>query len=138
MPDAAATLEESDLPDLQRARRLWGLGRWDEAETAFLSITASHPNNVHALVDTARVLGDRLQVRRAQELLDRLVMLAGERTDLLLLTGQTMRMCHREEDALALFRRYTSGPGRKDLAGHLELAVLCERHRLLDEADTAA
>lgn len=135
---AAATLDDSDLPDLQRARRLWGQGRWDEAEAAFLKIAEAHPNNVHALVDAARVLGDRLQVRRAQALLDRLMALAGNRSDLLLLVGQTMRICHREEEALAHFRRYASGLGRRDLAGHLELAVLCERHHLLDEADAAA
>jgi tetratricopeptide (TPR) repeat protein len=139
MPEAtAARLEQSDLPDLQRARRLWGQGRWDEAEAAFLRIAEAHPNNVHALVDAARVLGDRMQIRRAQELLERLEVLAGKRSDLLLLVGQTMRMCHREEEALTHFRRYASGPGRKDLVGHLERAVLCERHRLLDEADAAA
>src|SRR6187551_3307309 len=126
MPGAAATLEHSDLPDLQRARRLWGQGRWDEAEVAFLRIAEAHPNNIHALVDAARVLGDRMQIRRAQELLDRLMILAGNRSDPLLLVGQTMRMCHREEEALSLFRRYSTGPGRKDLAGHLERAVLCE------------
>jgi tetratricopeptide (TPR) repeat protein len=138
MSGAAPILDESDLPELQRARLLWGHGRWDEAEAAFLQIVDAHPNNLRALVDTARILGDRLQVRRAHELLDRLVSLAGNRPDLLLLIGQTMRMCHREEEALALFRRYASGRGRKDLAGHLERAVLCERHRLLDEADAAA
>src|SRR5215207_5341628 len=137
MRDAAPRLEESDLPELQRARQLWGQGRWDEAEAAFLKIVEARPNNLHALVDAARVLGDRLQVRRAQELLDRLVLLAAGRPDLLLLVGQTMRMCHREEEALSLLRQYASGPGKKDLAGHLERAVLCERHHLLDEADTA-
>lgn len=138
MPEAVATLEKSDLPDLQRARQLWGQGRWDEAEAAFLDIVKAHPNNLHALVDTARVLGDRMQVRRAQELLDRLIALAGNRPNLLLLIGQTMRMCRREAEALELFRRYASGPGRRDLSGHLERAVLCERHHLLDESDAAA
>jgi Tfp pilus assembly protein PilF len=138
MPEAAAILDESDLPALQQARRLWGQNRWDEAEAAFLKIADAHPNNFRALVDAARVLGDRMQIRRAQAMLDKLVSLAGDRADLLLLLGQTMRMCHREDEALALFRRYTSGPGKRDLAGHLELAVLCERHRFLDEADAAA
>jgi hypothetical protein len=78
MPGATATLEESDLPELQRARHLWGQGRWDEAEAAFVRIAEVHPNNLHALVGAARVLGDRLQVRHAQALLDRLVVLAGK------------------------------------------------------------
>lgn len=138
MPEAAAILDESDLPALQQARRLWGQNRWDEAEAAFLKIADAHPNNFRALVDAARVLGDRMRIRDAQAMLDKLVSLAGDRADLLLLLGQTMRMCHREDEALVLFRRYTSGPGKRDLAGHLELAVLCERHRLLDEADAAA
>src|SRR5215213_558164 len=119
MRDAAPTLDESDLPELQRARHLWGHGRWDEAEAAFLNIVEARPNNLHALVDAARILGDRLQVRRAQELLDRLTLLAASRPDLLLLVGQTMRMCRREEEALSLLRQYASGPGKKDLAGHL-------------------
>ncbi len=138
MQEPAGPLEERDLPELQHARQLWGLNRWDEAEAAFLKIAAAHPNNLHALVDAARVLGDRLQIRRAQEMLDRLAHLAGGRPDLLLLLGQTMRMCHREDEALSLFRRYAAGLGKRDLAGHLERAVLCERHRLLDEADAAA
>ncbi len=135
MPDA--TLEEDDLPALQQARMLWAQSRWDEAEAAFLQVLAEHPHNLHALVDTARILGDRLQIRQARELLDRLRRLAAGRRDLLLLTGQTMRMCHREQEALDLLRSYTAGPGRQDLAGHLELAVLCERHRLVDEAEAA-
>ncbi len=132
------SLDENDLPELQRARGLWAQSRWDEAEAAFLKIVEDHPNNLHALVDAARVLGDRMQIRRAQSLLDRLVALAGDRRDLSLLVGQTMRMCHREEEALELFRRYASGSGRNDLAGYMERAVLCERHQLLDEADAAA
>src|SRR6478672_7178713 len=125
MHESAGVLEEEDLPELQRARHMWGQSRWDEAEAAFLKIAEAHPNNVHALVDAARVLGDRLQIRRAQVLLDRLEMLADDRPDLLLLRGQTMRMCNREKEALSLFRRYASGKGRNDLAGHLERAVLC-------------
>ena len=138
MPAATASLDESDLPELQHARALWAQSRWDEAEDAFTKAAGSHPNNVHALVDAARGLGDRLHIRRARELLDRLAALAGDRPDLLLLLGQTMRMCQREEEAIALLRRYAAGPGKRDPAGHLELAVLCERHHLLEEADHAA
>jgi tetratricopeptide (TPR) repeat protein len=133
-----ARLDESDLPALQHARLLWSQSRWDEAEAAFLKALEQHPHNLHALVDTARVLGDRMEVRRAREVLDHLTALAGDRADLLLLLGQTMRMCDREEEALDLLLRYTSGSGRRDVAGHLELAVLYERRQRLDEADAAA
>lgn len=138
MPDAPATLDDSDLPALQQARLLWAQNRWEEAEAAFVKAAAEHPNNWRALVDTARVLGDRMYIRRARDLLDRLTTLAAGRPDLLLLIGQTMRMCERDGEALELFRRYAAGPGRRDVAGHLERAVLSERHRLLDEAEAAA
>ena len=131
-------LDESDLPSLQHARQLWAQSRWDEAEAEFVRIAAEHPRNLHALVDAARALGDRLQIRRARDLVDKLSALAVNRADLALLIGQTMRMCHREKEALALLRQYTAGAGRRDPVGHLELAVLCERHHLPADADAAA
>src|SRR5688572_1568662 len=138
MPDDSATLDDSDLPALQHARMLWAQCRWEEAEAAFVKVAEEHPNNLCALVDAARVLGDRMYIRRARELLDRLTALAAGRPDLLLLIGQTMRMCQRDGEALDLFRRYAAGPGRRDVAGHLERAVLCERYRLAEEAGEAA
>ena len=76
MEDTPAVLDETDLPALQLARQLWGQSRWDEATASFVRIAAEHPRNLHALVDAARALGDRLQIRRARELVDKLSALA--------------------------------------------------------------
>lgn len=133
------TLDTRDLPELQRARALWARQQWDRAEAEFCRIVEAHPDNWHALLDAARVLGDRRELRRCGALLDRLAQLADGRDELLLQVAQTCRMSRRETDALPLLAQYVSrSPGRHDPAAHLELAVLHERQHRLEEAEASA
>ena len=132
-------VDDRDLVELQRARLLWAHQRWDEAEAEFLRIVDAHPGNWRALVDAARVLGDRQRIRESRELLDRLRLLAGERADLRLAVAQTCRMSRLEDEAVELLGRHVSeGEGRRDPAAHLELAVLYERRHALEEAERSA
>ena len=133
------TLDTGDLPELQRARALWARQHWDRAEEEFCRVAAAHPTHWNALIDAARVLGDRQEIRRSNVLLDRLIALADGREDLWLQVAQTCRMSRREPEAVALLERYVDrGPGSQDPVAHLELAVLYERQHRLVEAESAA
>ena len=128
---------QSDLPELQRARALWIANRFDAAVELFVATAAQHPQNIAALVDTARALGHRHEIKRAGEYLDRLRTIAADRPDLAFILGQTFRMIHREELAIECFEKYVSGPGRRHVDAHFELAVLYERRHRLAEAEAA-
>jgi tetratricopeptide (TPR) repeat protein len=64
-----------DVPELQRARALWGLNRLDEALKLFEEAVRKYPQNLVALVDASRALGARFEIRRAEAMLDRMVKL---------------------------------------------------------------
>src|SRR5262245_35665538 len=72
-----------DLPELQRARALWGLNRFEEALRLFEQAAETHPQNLVALVDASRALGARFEIPRAETMLDRLVRIGSHRPDLL-------------------------------------------------------
>ena len=61
--------DNAELPELQRARGLWVANRFDEAVRLFTETAAKHPDNIAALVDTARALGHRHEIKRATEYL---------------------------------------------------------------------
>lgn len=126
-----------ELPELQRARALWIANRFDAAVNLFVETAARYPQNVAVLVDTARALGHRHEIKRAEEYLDRLRTVAADRSDLAFILGQTFRMIHREELAIECFEQYVAGPGRRHADAHFELAVLYERRHRLAEAETA-
>lgn len=139
MPSSGLVVDDRDLAELQRARLLWAHQRWDQAEAEFLRIAEAHPANWRALVDAARVLGDRQQIRRSRELLGRLQLLAADRPDLRLAVAQTCRMSRREDEALEWLERHASeGSGRSDPVAHLEMAVLQERRHDLEGAERSA
>lgn len=129
--------DQQELPELQRARALWIANRFDAAVNLFVETAAQHPQNVAALVDTARALGHRHEIKRAGEYLDRLRTIAADRPDLSFILGQTFRMIHREEQAIQCFEQYVAGPGRRHADAHFELAVLYERRHQVDEAEAA-
>ncbi|MFO1513512.1 MAG: sulfotransferase [Verrucomicrobiota bacterium] len=125
--------DQQDLPELQRARALWIANRFDDAVNLFVETVTRHPQNIPALVDTARALGHRHEIKRAGEYLDRLRAIAADRKDLPFIVGQTFRMIHREELAIQCFEQYVAGVGRRHADAHFELAVLYERrHRVAD------
>lgn len=133
----ARNQDQNELPELQRARALWIANRFDEAVDLFVQTAARHPQNVAALVDTARALGHRHEIKRAEEYLDRLRTVATDRADLDFILGQTFRMIHREEHAIHCFEEYVAGPGRRHADAHFELAVLYERRHRVDAAEAA-
>ena len=129
--------DQAELPELKRARALWIANRFDAAVDLFVETAARHPQNIAALVDTARALGHRHEIKRAVEYLDRLRTIAAERSDLGFILGQTFRMIHREEQAIRCFEEYVAGPGRRHADAHFELAVLYERRHRVNEAESA-
>jgi tetratricopeptide (TPR) repeat protein len=129
--------DQKDLPELQRARALWIANRFDAAVNLFVETAARHPQNVAALVDTARALGHRHEIQRAGEYLDRLRTIAADRKDLPFIVGQTFRMIHREELAIQCFEEYVAGRGRRHADAHFELAVLYERRHRVADAEAA-
>lgn len=131
--------DQTDLPELQRARALWIANRFDAAVNLFVETAARYPQNIAALVDTARALGHRHEIKRAGDYLARLRTIAAERKDLPFIVGQTFRMIHREELAIECFEKYVTGPGRRHADAHFELAVLYERrHRIADSEAAVA
>ena len=122
-----------DVPELQRARALWGLNRFDEALQLFEEAVKRHPQNLVALVDASRAFGARFEVQRAESTLDRLVKMAAHRPDLLHLAGQSYRMIFRPEKAIACFQRVVAATKAIPDA-FLELAIQYERRHRLEEA----
>src|SRR5947199_7496142 len=89
-----------DVPELQRARALWQMNRFDDALELFEAAVRKYPQNLVALVDTSRALGARFEVARAEAILDRLTKLASHNPALMHLAGQSYRMIFRPEKAI--------------------------------------
>ncbi len=122
-----------DVPELQRARALWQLNRFDESLDLFDKAVRKYPQNLLALVDASRAFGARFEIARAEALLDRLMGLAGRNPKTLQLAGQSYRMLFRPEKAIDCLQRAVAlDPKLTD--AHLELAVLHERRHRLDAA----
>jgi tetratricopeptide (TPR) repeat protein len=122
-----------DVPELQRARTLWGLNRFDEALNLFEHAVHGHPQNLVALIDASRALGARFEIRRAEAMLDRLMKIGAEKPELLHLAGQSYRMIFRPDRAMECFQRVLART--KEIPdAFLELAVLYERRHRVEEA----
>src|SRR6266481_842644 len=122
-----------DVPELQQARALWNLNRFDEALGLFEKAVRKYPQNLVALVDASRALGARFEITRAEAILDHLMKLAANNPKLLHLAGQSYRMIFRPEKAIACFQRVVAMT--KEIPdAQLELAVLYERRHRLNEA----
>src|SRR5512143_4340661 len=78
-----------DVPELQQARGLWQLNRFDEALALFEKAVRKYPQNLVALVDGSRALGARFEITRAETMLDRLVKLGAHNPKLLHLAAQS-------------------------------------------------
>lgn len=122
-----------DVPELQRARALWQLNRFDEALAVFESAVRKYPQNLVALVDASRALGARFEITRAEAMLDRLAKLGTSNPKLLHLAGQSYRMIFRPEKAITCLQRVVAMT--KEIPdAQLELAVLYERRHRVAEA----
>lgn len=122
-----------DLPELQQARALWIQNRFPEALRLFEKAIRKDRHNPIALADAARAYGARFEFARAQQLLGRLVDVAGNRADLLQMAGQSYRMIQRPDRAIECLQ------GALELSAELfearlELALLFERRHQLDAA----
>lgn len=132
-PAAKTTPLGTDLPELQQARARWQQNRFDEALALFDKAVRKCPANCLALTDASRAFGARFEIARAEELLDRLMHLAGRNPQVLHLAGQSYRMIFRPEKAMDCFRRAIAL--ERNLAdARLELALLCERRHRVEEA----
>src|SRR5438270_9155723 len=89
-----------DVPELQQARALWQMNRFDEALALFETAVRKYPQNLVALVDASRALGTRFEIARAEVLLDRLMKQGAHNPQLLHLAGQSYRMIFRPEKAI--------------------------------------
>ena len=123
----------TDLPELQQARALWQLNRFDESLALFDQAVRKCPANCLALTDAARAFGSRFEIARAEELLDRLIKLGGRNPQILHLAGQSYRMIFRPDKAMDCLRRALASA--KNLAdAQLELSLLYERRHRVEEA----
>jgi len=122
-----------DLPELQQARALWQANRFDESLVLFERAAQRHPQNLVALIDASRALGARFEISRAEEIVQRLLKVAGQRADILHLAGQTYRMIFRPDAAMRCFEKVLA-MSKEIPDAYLELAVLYERRHRLAEA----
>jgi thioredoxin-like negative regulator of GroEL len=122
-----------DVPELQQARALWQLNRFEAALELFEAAVRKYPQNLVALVDASRAFGTRFEIARAEGLLDRLVKLGSANPQLMHLAGQSYRMIFRPDKAIQCFERVLA-KGKVDPDAQLELAVLYERRHRLGEA----
>src|SRR5258705_2204972 len=121
-----------DVPELQRARALWQMNRFEEALGLFEMAVRKYPQNLVALVDASRALGARFEITRAEAMLDRLMQLGTRNPKVLHLAGQSYRMIFRPEKAMQCFERVLEVT-REIPDAQLELAVLYERpHRVAE------
>jgi len=132
---SAARVDDAELPELRRARGLWAANRFDEALRLFVETADKHSENLAALVDAARALGHRHEIKRATQYLDRVRSLKSDRPELPFILGQSLRMIHREELAIQCFEAYVASAGRNHTDAHFELAVLYERRHRLEQAE---
>ena len=126
-------LTTQDLPILRQARSLWKQNKLIDALHFFEKAVRENPTNAMALTDASRAFGAFYRLDEAEQLLDRLVNLAGRRPDLLQLAGQSFRLLRRNEKAVACFQSALSLDA--SLAdSHLELAMLLERDHKLEKS----
>jgi tetratricopeptide (TPR) repeat protein len=123
----------TDLPELQQARALWQLNRFDESLVLFDKAARKCPGNCLALTDAARAFGARFEIARAEELLDQLIKLGGRNPEILHLAGQSYRMIFRPDKAMNCFRRALALTKHLPDA-QLELSLLYERRHRVEEA----
>src|SRR5882672_4814817 len=122
-----------DVPELQQARALWQLNRFDDSLRLFEKAVRKYPQNLVALVDASRALGARFEITKAETMLDRLMQLSTRNPKILHLAGQSYRMIFRPEKAMKCFERVVEVT-REIPDAQLELAVLYERRHRVEEA----
>jgi hypothetical protein len=111
---------------------LWKDGRFDEAVRKYNEAVRQAPNDPAVLIEAAQALGKRYQIERSEGLLERALRLAPRSVDVQHAAGETYLGLDRPVKAEACFRR--SCLLTETSKSLLELAKLCERRHMLDEA----
>ena len=112
-----------DTPELEKARAAFFQEKDSRSLRLFERAVKRQPNNLMALTDAARAFGQRYEIKKAQQLVDRMLRLAGDNPQIQLLAGQTKRMIYRTDDALPLLEK-ASQSSEVSSDAHLELAVI--------------
>jgi tetratricopeptide (TPR) repeat protein len=120
-------------PALRVARSLWSQQRFEEAISKFNEAVRAAPNDWTVLIDASRALGARYQRQRSRNLLERALRLGARRVEVQRAAGESYRMLGLMAEAEACYRRACLLAD--DPASQLELARICERRHLLEEAE---
>ena len=127
-----------DIPELSSARQLWARELYEEAIAIFDQCAAKHPRNSFALIDAARAAGQWFDFPKMEQYLARLLRLSERKPE------KPVAGRNDVSDELPAGRSQTAlAAGSIVLAktaflANLELAVLCERQGLLQEAEDHA
>jgi tetratricopeptide (TPR) repeat protein len=130
---APTRVQTADFPLLMAARALWAAGRPEDALAEFERAVAAQPDNVRAIVECARALGQRYEIARAELLLQRAAMLAGSDSTIMSLIAQSYRLLHRPYQAITALESLRDARALPaPLLG--ELAVLFEQTNQLEKS----
>jgi tetratricopeptide (TPR) repeat protein len=132
-------MRRRDKPSNQRrsptalnvARSLWREAKFEDALRKFNQAVREAPNDPAVLIEAARALGARYQVRRSEGLLARAIRLAPRNGDVLRTVGEAYLVLDRLDQAETCFRRACLAAASSQ--SQLELAKICERHHALAE-----
>jgi tetratricopeptide (TPR) repeat protein len=121
------------LSALGTAKALWANHRYDEALRKFYEAVRIAPDDAATLIEASRAMAQRYQIDRSCALLEKAARLAPRRPDILHAIAESYLRMGRHNRAERHFRRACLvGPLPHS---QLELAKLCERQHLLDEAE---
>jgi len=122
-----------DSSELQQARNLFIRQEYQKSLKLFEKVVRKQPKNVLALTDAARAHGQRYELETALKFIRQILRISGGDARGLLMAGQSLRMSHRQDEALdTLEEARKADPKNQDV--HLELAVLYERRHQLEDA----
>ncbi len=126
----------ADFEALAKAREVWGQHRLDEALAAFERALAERPDNIKALIESARAFGQRHEVARAEQLLQHADALAGSDTRVAPVIAQAYASAFRPAAAIERLEALRDAGGSSPLIFG-ELARLYEQSGKLAEANEA-
>ncbi len=131
MKSNKARLSYEDTPALQKARSHFLNENYSQSLRGFEKEAKRQPNNIMALTDAARAFGQRFEIDKALRYVKRMLSIAGDNAEVLLLAGQSLRMSYRGKEAMECMVKASKMENSPDLC-FLEMAVLAERNHDLE------
>ncbi|MGB0774831.1 MAG: tetratricopeptide repeat-containing sulfotransferase family protein [Akkermansiaceae bacterium] len=122
-----------DTPELEKARKAFFNHEYQKSLRMFERAAKRQPHNIMALTDAARAFGQRYEIEKAAQYVERMLILGKRNPQVRILAGQTLRMIHRADEAIPHFKAATV-IGKTNPDVHIEYAVLLERRGDLSEA----